>query len=76
MIQHLTIQALNTFVFVDIAFGEDGFHRTILRAFLAGVAAFLVALQPVKQAQFGGNGERRAHRAEIAAIEALDKEAY
>ena len=50
VIQHLAVQALNTFVFIDIAFGENRLHRTFLSAFLAGIAAFLIAFEPIEEA--------------------------
>ena len=74
VIQHLAVQALDTFVGVDVTLRMNRLHRAIVRTALAGIAAHLIAAQPVKHAQTGGNRQRRAKRAQIAAIKALDKQ--
>src|SRR5690606_35071327 len=72
MVEHLAMQAGNALVGFDVALRVDGLDRAILEAGLAGVAAFAVALQPLKRAQPRGNRQRRAQRTQVAAEESLD----
>src|SRR3546814_19730171 len=61
VVQHLAVQALDAFVGVDAAGGLDGLHRAFDVAALARVAAFVIAAQPVENAQ-AGRKDRKSTR--------------
>ncbi|CAM4107566.1 hypothetical protein ACMU6081_27640 [Achromobacter mucicolens] len=75
VVQHLAMQALDALVRVDFAGGVDGLDGAFDVAALTGVAAVAVALEPVEDAQPGGDGQGGAQRAQVAAEEALDEQA-
>jgi hypothetical protein len=75
VIEHLTVQTLDAFVRIDVAFGMDGLHWAFVAAALARVAAFAIAPQPVEHAQPCRQCERGAKWTEIAAEHPLHSQA-
>ena len=74
LVKNLTMQAVHAFVRIDFAGRVDGLHRAFIGAGLAGVAAFVVAFQPVEHPQPCRDRQRGAQRAQIAAVEPLDEQ--
>jgi hypothetical protein len=74
LVENLTMQAVDAFVRVDLARRVDRLHRALVGAGLAGISAFVIALQPVEHPEPRRDRQRRAQRAEIAAVEALDEQ--
>ncbi|MNE29470.1 hypothetical protein D3C80_1229520 [compost metagenome] len=75
VIELLAMHAVDALVDVDLAFRMNGLHRTFLGATLTRCTAFRPALQPFEHADPAGNGQRRAQRTEIAAVETLNEQA-
>ena len=73
MIEFLAVEALNALVRIDMTFGMDGLYRTFVSTALARIAAFTIASQPIEHTHLGGNRQRSAQWAQIAAEETLDK---
>src|SRR5690606_24997342 len=67
VVGHLAIEAVMALVVVDMAVRVDGLDLAFLGAQLAGVAAFLAALEPVEQAHPAGHRQGGAQRAEVTA---------
>ena len=68
------MQALVTFVRVDMAFRMNGLNHAFIGASQARVAALLVALQPIERPHAGGDGQRRTQRTQIPAVKSFDKQ--
>ena len=73
LIEHLTMQAVDAFVRVNLAGWMNRLYWALVRAGLAWAAAFLVALQPVKHPQPRRNSEGGAKWAQVTAKEPLNK---
>ena len=69
------MQAVDAFIGVDLAGRVDRLNRAFVGTGLARAAAFLVAPQPVEHADPRRNRQRRAQRAQIAAVEPFDEQA-
>src|SRR5690606_2881266 len=56
VVGHLAIEAVMALVGIDAPVRMDGLDLALVGANLTGLTAFLAALEPVEQAQLGGNG--------------------
>lgn len=70
------MQALVTFVRVDMTFRMNGLNHAFIGASQARIAALLVPLQPVERPHARGDGKRRAQRTQIPAVKTFDKQAH
>ena len=74
-IHHLTVQTIETFIDIDVAFGMDRLDHAFVGTALTGATTFLVPLEPGKHAHSSRNGQRRTQRAQVAAVKSFDKNA-
>ena len=75
-VSHLAIQAIVTFIGVDLSGRADSPYLTFMAANLAGAAAFLVTPQPVKNTKPGGEGKGCPQGTQITAEELTIKGGY
>ena len=55
LVEHLTMQAIDAFVRINLTRWMDRLYRALVGAGLAWIAAFLIALEPVEHSQPRGD---------------------
>lgn len=71
--QYLAVEAVNAFIWIDMAIWVDRLNNTFGRTNPAFLAALMTPLQPFKHSQPRWYRQRRPERAQIAAKETLDE---
>ena len=74
LVKNLAVQALMAFIWINMPFRMNCLHHAFFCATRAGIAAFLVSLEPVKHAHPCRDGECCTQWTQITAIEAFNEE--
>ncbi len=69
VICHLAIEAVVTFVMINMTIGMNGLYLAFIGAELAGLATFFAAFQPVEQAGFTWYCQGSTQRTDITAVD-------